>query len=181
MCILLELMFLLLLISQAKILINIPVLIHPYDSPNQQIFFDDRIVRLRYERENVPGFQQENTATIKSLNNKYQIMFSGLPLCYFPDNNEVVGCDKSDALYMKSMWDIVTTDRGKLIMQDERCLTKAEYDEFYKGYVLRLQTCIKDGNQLWDIEEEELTSEEGAQAQLSFISGRRRLDYYKSH
>lgn len=174
-------MFLLLMISQAKVLINIPVLIHSYESPYQQIFFDDRIVRLRYERENVPGFQQENTAVIKLLNNKYQITYSGLPLCYFPDNNEVVGCDEYDEKYMKSTWDIVTTDKGKLIMQEEKCLTKAEYDEFYKGYVLRLQTCIKDRDQLWDIEEEELTSEEGAQAQLSFVSGRRRLDYYKSH
>lgn len=174
-------MFLFLVISQAKILINIPVLIHQYDSPDLQIFFDDRIVRLRYERENVPGFQQENTAIVKPLNNKYQIIYSGLPLCYFPDNNEVVGCDEYDEQYIKSMWDVVTTDKGMLIMQDERCLTKSEYDEFYKGYVLRLQTCIKDKNQLWDIEELELTSEEADQAQLSFKSGRRRLDYYKSH
>lgn len=174
-------MFLFLVILQAKILINTPVLIHQYDSPDLQIFFDDRIVRLRYERENVPGFQQENTAVVKPLDNKYQIMYSGLPLCYFPDNNEVVGCDDYDKQYIKSTWDIVTTDKGKLIMQEDRCLTKAEYDEFYKGYVLRLQTCIKDGNQLWDIEEVELTSEEGAQARLSFQSGRRRLNYYKRH
>lgn len=174
-------MILVLLNAATGYVLNKPYIISIYNEPNLRISSDDKVVRLKAADDNYVGYKTEIIGKIVLDSQKLKILYEGHPLCTYPDINEVATCNTFDEANNNSVWDIVTTEHGILMQEGDRCLTKSEYDEFYKGYVLRMQVCTNDEKQFWHLEDYSFTDEELSDAENRSKLNKRRIKYLQDH
>ncbi|RVD91235.1 hypothetical protein TUBRATIS_23190 [Tubulinosema ratisbonensis] len=168
-------------IIKCDIPVGSPVHIVPEYDGSLQFSYDEGVVRLKAEDRNYPGFREENVAILRLYEGKYEITMQGFGLCHCPDNNEIVGCTEHEEYNLKSLYDIITTEKGYMIKQDGNCLVKGEYDPFFKGYIIRMKICNNGDDEIWKFEDVELNEDEEDQARMSIESSKRRLAYFSGH
>ncbi|KCZ74964.1 hypothetical protein H311_04065 [Anncaliia algerae PRA109] len=174
-------MLFLFLVAYCDIPLGTPIHIVPEFNGTFQIAYDEGVVRLKPEDEGAPGFVEDRVVVMRLYEGKYEITMQGFDLCHCPEKNEIVGCTEREASNLKSLYDIVTSEKGYSIKQDNKCWVKGEYDKMFKGYLIRLELCNNSNDQIWKFEDVELNNEEEDQARLALESSKKRLAYFTRH